>query len=196
MPDIDIAINKKNVERKRHSWVINVLKKSVRVTTITKQILNLEVSLKIGKLLAFALTIEKQLTKVIFEDEAVQFWVNTFGSAAAFEALIPYSWYFMRSPKAKIRLKDGFKVMALLDTGAEINVMTRELMEEANLAMRKGPKLELILHMSHNQPFLRLCEDVEVAIEGLKTRHPIFVVKAEDHDLVLGQLFLNSMKFS
>ena len=50
--------------------------------------------------------------------------------------------------------------------------------------------------MGHSQPFLGLYEDVEVAIGGLKTRHPIFMVEAGDHDLVLGQLFLNSMKFS
>ena len=101
----------------------------------------------------------------------------------------------MGSPKAIVCLKDGSKVTALLDTGAEINVMTRELMEDANLAMRQEPKLELVSHTGHSRPF-DLWEDVEVAIGGLKTKHPISVVEAGDHDLVLGQPFLNSMKFS
>lgn len=74
--------------------------------------------------------------------------------------------------------------------------MTRELMEDANLAMRQGSKLELVSYTGHNWSFFSLCEDVGVAIEGLKTRHLIFVVEARHYDVVLGQPFLNSVKFS
>ena len=74
--------------------------------------------------------------------------------------------------------------------------MTRELMKDSNLAMRRGPKLELVSHTGHSQLFLGLCKDVKVAIRELKTRHPIFVVETGDHDHVLGQPFLNSIKFS
>lgn len=102
----------------------------------------------------------------------------------------------MRSSKAKVCLGDSLKVTALLDTGVEINVMTRELMEDANLTMRQGPTLELVLHTGHSRPFLDFYEEVEAAIGRLKTRHPIFVIEAGDHDLVLGQPFLNSVKFS
>ena len=196
MSDADMATTKKSVERKRYPRVVNVLKEFVGATTITKRILDLRVSLTVGELLASTPAVEKQLTKALSEDEAVQFYVNTLGSAEVLEAPTPYSWYSMGSPKAKVRLEDGSKVTALLDTGAEINVMIKELMEDANLAMRRGPKLELVSHTGHSRPFLGLCEDVEVAIGGLKTRHPIFVVEIGDHDLVLGQPFLNSVKFS
>ena len=102
----------------------------------------------------------------------------------------------MRSPKAKVCLKDNFKITTLLDTRVEINVMTRKLIEEANLAMRKGCKLELILHTCYSRPFLEICEDVEVAIGGMKIRHPIFFVEAGNHDFVLGQSFFNSLIFN
>ncbi len=69
-------------------------------------------------------------------------------------------------------------------------------MEDANLAMYWGSKLELVSHTGHIRSFLDLCGDVEIAIERLKTRHPILVVKTSDHNLVLGQSFLNSIKFS
>ena len=62
--------------------------------------------------------------------------------------------------------------------------------------MRKRLKLELVSHTSHSRSFLGFSEDVEVAIKKLKTRHPIFVLEAGDHDLVLGQSFLNFVKFS
>lgn len=68
-------------------------------------------------------------------------------------------------------------------------------MEDAGLAMRHSPKLELVSHTGHSRPFFGLCKDVEIAIGGLKTRHPIFVVEHGDHDLLLGLNFINSVKF-
>ena len=140
--------------------------------------------------------VEKQLTKAISKNETVQFRVKILGSAPALEAPISYSWYSLGSPKAKICLEDDFKIIAPLDTGAEINIIIKKLMKEANLAMRKRPKLELVSHTGQSQLFLRFCEYVEIAIGRLKTKHPIFVIEAGDHDLVLGQLFLNFVKFN
>lgn len=102
----------------------------------------------------------------------------------------------MRSLKTKIRLEDSSKITALLDTGAEINVITSKFIKDVNLAMRQGLKLELVFHTGHSHPFLGLCENVEVAIRRLKTKHPIFVVEVGDYDLVLGQSFLNFVKFN
>lgn len=69
-------------------------------------------------------------------------------------------------------------------------------MEDVDLAMKRGPKLELISYTGHNLPFLRLYEDIEIAIRGVQIKYLIFVVEARDYDLVLGQLFLNFVKFS
>ena len=112
------------------------MKKSVGATTITKRILYLKVSFTVGELVASAPAIEKLLTKVFSEDEAVQFCVNTLSSAEVLKALTSYSWYFMRLLNVKVCLENGSKVTALLDIGAEIYVMIRELMEDVNLAIR------------------------------------------------------------
>lgn len=98
--------------------------------------------------------------------------------------------------KAKIRLKNAFKVTALLDTSLEINIITRKVMEDASLPMQRGSKLGLISHTGHICLFPDLCKGVKIAIKGLKTRYPIFMFKQGDYDLVLGQLFLNLVKFS
>ncbi len=58
-------------------------------TTITKRILDLEVNLTVGKLLVSALSFEKQLTKAISEDGAIQFRLNTLESNAV-EAKKPH----------------------------------------------------------------------------------------------------------
>lgn len=43
---------------------------------------------------------------------------------------------FFGSPKAKFGLENYSKITALLDTGAEINVITKEIMEDTRLLMR------------------------------------------------------------
>ena len=195
MPDAKGTTVKKTVKREKHPYVINVLKKSVGATTITKRILNLGVNLTVGELLASMLTIEKQPTKAILEGEALQFCVNALESSEGLEARILHSWYSIGSLKAKVRLEDGSRVTALLDTGAEIHVMTREVIKDAGLAIQRSLKLELVSHPGYSCLFLGFCKDVEVAIGGLKTRHPIFVLEYGDYDLVLGQPFLNTVKF-
>ena len=69
-------------------------------------------------------------------------------------------------------------------------------MEDANLAMKQGSKLELVSHTRHSPLFHSFCKDVKIVIRGLRTRHPIFIVESGDHNLMLGQSFLNSIKFS
>lgn len=51
--------------------MVNILKELVGTTTIIKYILDLRVSLIIGKLLVSVPVIEKQLIKAISKDEAV-----------------------------------------------------------------------------------------------------------------------------
>lgn len=77
MPDTEVSEPRKTVERKKNPQVINILKESLSATTINMRILELVVNLTIGKLLASALAIEKQLINAINEDEVMQFRVNT-----------------------------------------------------------------------------------------------------------------------
>ena len=71
MLDADMVIAKKSIERKKHLRVVNVLKESVKTTTITKRILNLGVNFIVSELLASVLAVEKQLTKAISKDKAI-----------------------------------------------------------------------------------------------------------------------------
>lgn len=117
-------------------------------------------------------------------------------STQVFDAFIFYSWYFIRSFKAKVDLKNNFKVTVLLNTDVEINVMTKNLIEDVNLAMRQGPNLKLVSHIGHSHFFLGFCKNIKIAIKRLKIRHAIFMVEARDHNLVVSQSFLNFVKFS
>lgn len=67
------------------------------------------------------------------------------------------SWYSMGSPKNKVRLEDGTKVTALLETAAEINVMTRDVMEDAGFGNEERfLSLSWSSHTGHSRNFLGL----------------------------------------
>ena len=52
IPDIDISTIKKNIVKKKHFGMVNVLRKSIGTTTITMQTFDLGVSFTVGELLA------------------------------------------------------------------------------------------------------------------------------------------------
>lgn len=91
MPNVDIAMAKKSIKRKSHPRVVNILKESVEITTIIKQILELGLNLIVDELLASTFAVEKRLTKTFSENKAIQFSLNTLGLAESLETTTPYS---------------------------------------------------------------------------------------------------------
>ncbi len=51
--------------------------------------------------------------------------------------------------------------------------------------MRFEFRFRLIFHIEHNINFDKICDDVKLNIEELKTRHYIFVIAYANHQLVL-----------
>ena len=58
-------------------------------------------------------------------------------------------------------------------------------MEDTNLAMKQGLKLELVLYTGHSRPFYSLYKNMKVDIGEFKTKHTIFELEARDDDLIL-----------
>lgn len=59
-------------------------------------------------------------------------------------------------------------------------------MKDIALAITYNFQLKLVSHTSHSQLFLALYEDIKIVINDLKTKLPIFIVKTEDYDFILG----------
>lgn len=77
VPNIEASEPKRIVEKRKHSRIINLIKKSVGAITIIKGIINLGLNLTISELLTLSPVVEKQFTNAITEDKVMQFWVNT-----------------------------------------------------------------------------------------------------------------------
>ena len=90
-----------------------------------------------------------------------------------------------------MRVGDEGRYKSLLDSGAEVNVMTYDVAKREGLAMRPYPNINLISHTGHRKEFLGVCENVEVDIGGVASLNHIFVIDAAVHQLVL---YLHQMR--
>jgi gag-polyprotein putative aspartyl protease len=99
--------------------------------------------------------------------------------------------YAASTPKVKVRLGD-IVVDAMLDTGAEVNVMTKGLADLAGLTVRTNVRMGMKAVSGGLSKFAGVCEDVEVNIGGIVNLQTILVIpNLAHHKLILGQPFVH-----
>ena len=97
--------------------------------------------------------------------------------------------YTALTPKLRCELNRSRETIALLDTGAEINVITRDLADEAGLIVRPDPQIVLVAYTGDRKRFDGICKNVLVSVSGIEVLQHIFVVDSGEHSLLLGQPF-------
>jgi hypothetical protein len=96
---------------------------------------------------------------------------------------------FVTWSRYKVIIEKTMRMSKLMNFDVEINVMTRRLMNKVDIIMRSDFRLRLIFHIEHDKNFDDVCNDVELNIKKMKTRHHVFVVVHVDHQFVLKQSF-------
>ena len=76
--------------------------------------------------------------------------------------------FVANSPKAVVRVNRNDPVVTLLDTGVEINIITRRAADRYRLAIRKDPKLIIVTYDRAATAFYGIYEDVEISVRGVK----------------------------
>ena len=116
------------------------------------------------------------------------------GSLGAEDGLLHY---LEDTPKIACRVGKALKsVMGLIDTGAEVNVITLALANEARLFVRPEPMLSMVSHTGHTKPFTGVCDDVPIDVGGVLIRSNFFVLDEADQTLVLGNPFIKYAKMT
>jgi hypothetical protein len=59
------------------------------------------------------------------------------------------NYYIVFTLKISVRMKSDTRYVALLNTEAEINIMTEEMMQKKDLSMRSCSALNLIFYIDH-----------------------------------------------
>jgi predicted aspartyl protease len=94
-------------------------------------------------------------------------------------------------------VKIGDLIMeALLDTEAEVNVITRALANHVNLPIWINIQLTLKTVSGKKRSFDEACEEVEVSIGNIKNVQTIMVVDSINHKLILGCPFFHDAQLT
>ena len=126
--------------------------------------------------------VEAQISKVAADIEEQEDYANSILEKAR-EPL-----YIAASPMATAYI--GRKeVQALVDTGAEVTVMTVKLANSLRLLMIPNFRVNMSSAMGKSKRFVGLCEDVPISIGKITYRVPVWVIDKLEHRLILGRTY-------
>ena len=84
----------------------------------------------------------------------------------------------------------------MLDSGAEVNVMTRSLTDRAGLTVQTNLMLALKTVSGDMRKFNGACKDIDVSIGGITNVQTIMVIEDIDHKLILGCPFFHDAQLT
>lgn len=114
-------------------------------------------------------------------------------SAYQLSQQVERDYYCLGTPKAKVRINDESVVLAMWDSGAEINVMIRSVAEQAGLVLSPSPDMSLVAVGGGRQGFVGICEEVPVQFGHIVQEAAFFVVEDGEIPLILGQPYMHSV---
>ncbi len=171
------------------SRIINIWKNEMNEKKFLIKLKNAQIIFSLIEVIVFASLAQKIFFKILFDEDVIKFHVNSIRFRSTTQKR-KKQWYVCEFSKAKVIIEDVVRIIELMNSKTEINVMIKRLMNKTKIIMRLESRLRLIFHTEHDMNFDEICDDVELNIEELKTRHHIFVIVHADHQLVLDQLFL------
>lgn len=201
----------KAIFKPKSQKLAEILKASYQPNTLSKCLFDQKIIITVKKLMAITPEIEKILTKALAEREVAEFQILNFlaeNNAKQKEDKVNYPsfssasalsrdtfWFAIGCLTAQVALDRTYKLLVLLKSGSQVNVMNKSIMLRAELAMHSGSKIRFVSHNRSFVAFLGICENVEMDIRGLIMVCSIFVVEKASYALVLGQLFLVKTRF-
>jgi gag-polyprotein putative aspartyl protease len=84
----------------------------------------------------------------------------------------------------------------MLDSGAEVNVMTRSLADKAGLTVRTNLMLALKTVSGERRKFDGAYEDIDVSIGNISNTQTVMVINDIDHKLILGCPFFHDAQLT
>jgi hypothetical protein len=109
------------------------------------------------------------------------------------ETEVEEALYTAACPRVKC-VVGGKEFVVLLDSGAEVNVMSSDICMRLGLPMNENVSLNMMGATGQSKKFLGICESVEVDIGGVKHRVPIWVLDQLDQTIILGRPFAHSSR--
>jgi hypothetical protein len=171
------------------SRIIDIWRNEINEKKFLIKLKSVQIIFFLIEIIVFALFTQKIFFKTFFEEDVIKFHVNSIRFRSITQRR-EKKWYVCEFFKAKIIIENAVKIIELMNSKTKINVMIRKLMNKTKIIMRFESQFRLIFHIDHDMNFDEVCDDVELNIEKLKTRHHIFVIIHANHQLIFDQFFL------
>ena len=107
----------------------------------------------------------------------------------------PQGFAIAALPVAPISIK-GVQVDALLDSGAEVSVITKRLMDQLCLTYTNGSKVSMSGVTGSSKKFLGVCEEVPITVGRLTHYVPCWVIDKLDEKVILGRSYFSKAQLS
>jgi Aspartyl protease len=153
------AYKRQRVPKKQY---LDMIQDNTDPETVFGEVMKQLVTIKLQDLLACSLA----FTKLLFKGVPVQAEVLTASVGSIRTRQRTEQAYAAKTPKLLVKV-DGVPTQAMLDTRAEVNVITRAAADELGLPVRTDLLLALKAVSGETWAFDRACEDVEIDIGGV-----------------------------
>jgi len=120
-------------------------------------------------------TDDVQVTAVKFEDSSLE----------KSNAIL----YAVTCSRTRVLMSDEIYVKTLLDSDAEINVMSETLVARTQLSMRRDIHLDMIEVSEAKTNIIECCNDVKIDIDEAKSVVSIFVIESDEYTLILSRSY-------
>jgi hypothetical protein len=167
---------------------VDVLKEKANPEGLLDEIMDQRVSIRLRDIL----TSSDSLTKLMFKGLPMKEIDVKVGSTSLRQSERTYA---AATPKIRVKIGNTY-ADAMLDSGAEVNVMTRALANRAELTVRTNLALALKTVSGERRKFDGACEEVEVSVGGISNTQTIMVIDEIDHKLILGCLFFHDAQLT
>jgi hypothetical protein len=177
------------IQKKKY---LDIIKESTDPEAVFDEVMKQPVTIKLQDLLACSPTFAKLLFKgVATPKEEISMPSTQVGSIGLRQRNRNQErTYAAKTPKLSVKV-DGTSTRAMLDTGAEVNVITRSAAEELGLPIRTDLLLALKAVSGDTRVFDGACEDVEIDIGGVVNYQTLLVLNNSEHTLILGAPFFH-----
>jgi hypothetical protein len=184
-----------NPEKKRklrtpRKKYLDIIKENTNPEAVFDEVMKQPVTIKLQDLLACSPTFAKLLFKSgISPKEEISMPSAKVGSIGL-RHQHQEKTYAAKTSKLSVKV-NGTTTQAMLDTGAEVNVITCSAAEELGLPIRTDLLLALKAVSGDTRVFDRACEDVEIDIGGVVNHQTLLVLNNSKHTLILGAPFFH-----
>jgi hypothetical protein len=182
--NLGTACRRQRVPKKRY---LDMIQDNTNLETVFGKVLKQPVTIKLQDLLACSLAFTKLLFKSVPVQAEAEVPTTSVGSIKAHRQRTEQA-YAAKTPKLLVKV-DGASTQAMLDTKAEVNVITRAAVDELGLLVRTDLLLALKAISKDTRVFNRACEDVEIDIRGVVNHQTLLVLNKSKHTLILRSPF-------